>query len=93
VSKAAVNRYTKKRQKAHTARIQAIKLAHGCADCGYRDDPAKLHFDHRPGTVKLGQVSQMFKARQEAVDAEIAKCDVRCASCHITRHNHERKAS
>lgn len=45
-----------------------------------------LEFDHVRG-VKKGDVSLM--ARQglalKTIDAEIAKCDVRCANCHRRR--------
>jgi hypothetical protein len=63
------------------ARIDAIKVERGCVDCGYNSHPAALDFDHRPGVQKLFTISQSFRS-WELVEAEIAKCDVRCANCH-----------
>jgi hypothetical protein len=36
------------------AYIQSIKMERGCTDCGYREHPAALDFDHLPGFVKKG---------------------------------------
>lgn len=78
------------RQRQQTLAIQAIKLVRGCSDCGCRDDPANLDFDHRPGTLKLFNVSEACQGRGwAAIEAEIEKCDVRCKSCHRKRHHRE----
>lgn len=70
------------------------KLVFGCVDCGYSDDPNRLHFDHRPGTEKCFNPSE-YGLRLERLVAEWAKCEVRCISCHIKRHHrhgdHDRK--
>jgi hypothetical protein len=79
----------KRRADARTAYLQAIKLARGCLDCGYRDDPARLHFDHRPGSVKYMNVGQMINHARARIDSEIEKCDVRCVVCHARRHARE----
>jgi hypothetical protein len=65
------------------ARLNEIKRAAGCIDCGTRE--GRLDFDHRPGEEKLFNVSR-FLGAWEKVEAEIAKCDVRCVSCHARRH-------
>jgi protein-arginine kinase activator protein McsA len=59
--------------------------AHGCADCSERD-PRVLEFDHVRG-VKYKDVSKMVAQGYslEAIQAEIAKCEVRCANCHRRR--------
>lgn len=75
-------------QAAYTAWIQGIKLDAGCLDCGYREDGARLHFDHRPGTDKLFNIAKMH-GRVRTL-AEIEKCDVRCTHCHAKRHGAER---
>lgn len=68
------------------AYVQAIKLERGCADCGYRDHPAALDFDHLPGHAKEFRVAQLSNGATRAkIDAEIAKCDVVCANCHRVR--------
>lgn len=33
--------------------MQAVKMAAGCSDCGYREHPAALEFDHRDPATKL----------------------------------------
>ncbi|WP_412061844.1 hypothetical protein [Rubrivirga sp. IMCC45206] len=57
-------------------------LSHPCVDCG-EADPIVLEFDHVRGE-KVGALSNMA-TRQFSVaklNAEIAKCEVRCANCH-----------
>lgn len=84
--------HCKKRVAAHQELMGAIKMARGCADCGYRAHPAALDFDHLPGTVKLFQVGAMSGRRRELIDAEIAKCEVVCANCHRVRGVDRRRA-
>lgn len=55
-----------------------------CTDCGKTFDPVCMDFDHRPGEVKVGQVSQ-FRHNEAAFYAEVAKCDLVCACCHRLR--------
>lgn len=58
-------------------------LSHPCVDCG-ESDPIVLEFDHRPGESKefnLGE-SARRKVSVSRIEAEVAKCDVRCANCH-----------
>ncbi len=56
--------------------------AHPCIDCG-ETDPLLLEFDHRAGANKLNDVSRLIWERKWAdVEMEMAKCDVRCVSCH-----------
>jgi hypothetical protein len=73
---AAVRREYKQRVGAHLAE-------HPCVDCGERDVRV-LEFDHRPGVEKHADVAAMMAAggRWSDIQAEIAKCEVRCASCH-----------
>src|ERR1017187_3934911 len=59
-----------------------IKLKAGCSDCGYREHPAALDFDHLPGTVKSDNVGNLIlNASRERALAEIAKCEVVCSNC------------
>lgn len=68
---------------ARHRRIVYDALKSGCVDCGFTDIRA-LQFDHVRGT-KLGNISRMIRqGTSEAVlRTEIAKCDVRCANCHM----------
>jgi len=62
----------------------AAGMLDGCVDCG-NADPAVLDFDHR-GPKRL-RVSQMprYGYSVEAIEAEMAVCDVRCGNCHRRR--------
>ncbi len=63
-----------------------IKLQSGCVDCGYREHPVALQFDHLPGHEKKYTIAQMTNnIRMELVLAELAKCEVVCANCHAVR--------
>lgn len=69
---------------AKRAKLSAIKMARGCADCGYRKHPEALDFDHlRDKKFSIG--SECFKYSWAALMEEIAKCDVVCANCHRIR--------
>ena len=58
---------------------------HPCVDCG-ETDIRKLEFDHRDRSTKTMAVTSMIGRRTwEAIQHEIAKCDVRCANCHRKR--------
>lgn len=69
------------------AAVAAIKQS-GCVDCGTTE--GQLHFDHRPGTEKVGNVADLVAYATvpfEKVLEEIEKCDIRCARCHRLRHH------
>lgn len=57
--------------------------SHPCVDCG-QDDIRCLEFDHRDAGEKLADVATLLRSRVawSRIEAEIAKCDVRCANCH-----------
>jgi len=79
--KASTARPLKERNFAH---LFAVLERAGCVNCGERDIVV-LDFDHVDG--KIASVSEL--ARRECsiakLDAEIAKCLVRCANCHRRR--------
>ena len=64
---------------------------HPCIDCG-ETDPVVLEFDHREGAEKAFNVSDAVRSKValKTVQAEVAKCDVRCANCH-RRITHKRR--
>lgn len=75
----------RERRRERAARLHEIKLAHGCVECGYAKNPVALEFDHRPGEVKLFDVSKSPGRNWALTLAEIDKCDVVCANCHQIR--------
>lgn len=67
------------------ALMLAYLLAHPCVDCG-EADPVMLDFDHRHPADKRGNVSDLAMRKPwRLVLVEIAKCEVRCANCHLQR--------
>lgn len=65
--------------------------AHPCVDCG-EADLLVLEFDHRDGATKRLAVSAMLgRFGWSVIEAEIAKCDVRCANCHHRKTAHDRQ--
>lgn len=66
--------------------LQDIKLKNGCADCGYKDSPYALDFDHLPENDKLFNISEArFSKSLSALLKEVEKCEVVCANCHRIR--------
>ena len=80
------NRTNKKRYRTRNRSRKAEFVAGlACIDCG-ETNPVVLEFDHRDGSVKLANVSRLMAAHAwDRVEAEIAKCDVRCVNCHRRR--------
>lgn len=63
-------------------KVVAYLLDHPCVDCGETDWQV-LEFDHRDAVTKVKGVADLVHNHSWAsVQAEIAKCDVRCANCH-----------
>lgn len=91
---AVVREASRSRFERLSVELGQIKLAAGCADCGYRDHTAALDFDHLEGTTKLANVSRLIRLRSwPVVLEEIAKCDVVCSNCHrIRTYNRARNA-
>lgn len=51
-------KHLSKREAVHRAAMNTIKLAAGCADCGYADDPTNLHFHHLDKSTKSFALSR-----------------------------------
>lgn len=68
-------------------RVYEYLLQHPCVDCG-EANPLRLEFDHRGD--KSNNVSALLAHYGwTAIEAEIAKCDVRCGSCHKEKTHRE----
>jgi hypothetical protein len=84
--------HVKRWQRANPEKMLAKKHRYKpCIDCGRQLEPEKMHFDHRPGTVKLFNIGREATRPVAVLEAEIAKCDVRCVSCHTRRHEREKR--
>jgi len=70
----------KRRYEKNRKWLQAYKLEHGCIDCGYNELSERLEFDHLKD--KKYNVANMVNGSRIALEAEIAKCEVRCNKCH-----------
>lgn len=57
-----------------------------CIDCG---GTKNLQFDHIDPETKLFEVGSGWGRTIESIEAEIAKCEVRCFDCHMKRHGFE----
>jgi hypothetical protein len=77
------------RARALRVYLAEVKMARGCVDCGYREHPAALDFDHVSGTKD--RLVSFAKSKAQAL-AEIEKCEVRCSNCHRIR-TWERRAN
>ncbi|MBH9536944.1 hypothetical protein [Novosphingopyxis sp. YJ-S2-01] len=76
-----------RREKARAAKAAEIAHRGGrCLDCGKtpQETGRPLEFDHRPGTVKVGEVARMVSEGRSVpkIEAEMAKCDLRCQPDH-----------
>lgn len=70
---------------------QGIKLKRGCAICGYNENAVALTFHHTDPTTKKFNVSRASESgSMEKVLAEIEKCVVLCANCHLVLHHKEK---
>ena len=66
--------------------LSEYKRSRPCADCGGFFHPAAMTFDHLPGDVKRGDVSDLLchGLIRSGVE-EMAKCELVCANCHAVR--------
>lgn len=70
-----------------------LKSALRCERCG-QSHPATLQFHHNDTDAKDAEVSRMVTEGygRDKILAEIAKCSVLCANCHLILHWDEDKA-
>lgn len=63
--------------------LNKIKLSKGCKQCGYKKNPAALHFHHCDSNTKLFNIGQSKSVKGlQQIKKEIKKCDILCANCH-----------
>ena len=76
--------------------LDRYKIRMGCIDCGYRESPYALQWDHRDPADKIDTPHRMASYSVKKIFEEARKCDIRCANCHAIRtvkekHYAERK--
>ena len=71
-----------------------LKATKRCERCG-ETAPECLHFHHRDPAEKDLELSLAIGRgwAKERILAEVAKCEVLCANCHMKHHWEERKSS
>src|SRR2546423_3889733 len=81
-------RSIRKRARAREARawMNALKEGVPCSDCGQVFPVWVMHWDHLPGSQKVGNISEMAGNRSRTITiAELKKCELVCANCHAIR--------
>lgn len=76
--------FSKKVREVNSCKIVEYLKLNPCVDCGEKD-VVVLQFDHL--FDKRDSISSMLRSglSWETIKAEISKCEVRCANCHIRR--------
>jgi len=82
---ARIREHTERYRDRNRLFVDAYLRSHPCVDCG-EPDIIVLEFDH-VGETKTRSISVMLKHATSlaTLQAEIAKCQVRCANCHRRR--------
>jgi hypothetical protein len=68
----------------HRQWLQNYLETHPCVDCGESDQRC-LDFDHVRGKKRKNISLMVGYFTLEAIQAEVSKCEVRCANCHRKR--------
>jgi len=79
----AIRQRRRDAQRQHKLFVVGYLATHPCIDCG-ETDPIVLEFDHRNPNEKKDAIAHMVSTLVPlaSLEAEIGKCDVRCANCH-----------
>lgn len=77
----------RKKGSSHQKKRDIIEYAKSvpCVDCRRRFPTVCMDFDHRPGHVKVFNISGAGDRNVDSLAAEMMKCDVVCANCHRIR--------
>ena len=83
-------RYQVEKREEARRYVSAILSRSKCSDCG-ESDPLVLTFDHIKGQKRMN-ISQMVNQgySKNAIHAEISKCEIVCANCHLRREKKRR---
>lgn len=70
----------------------AIKAKLFCEGCGF-NHPAALNFHHLDPSTKYKSISEMVRDAHTpaSIQAEMDKCAILCANCHLILHWEERQ--
>lgn len=68
--------------------VDSLK-AEPCTDCGGLFPSDAMDFDHVRGE-KLANISDLLGGTRAALDTELLKCELVCATCHRQRELHRR---
>ena len=76
-----------------TAFIRHSKETNPCTDCNQFYPYYVMQYDHRPEHVKLFNISKHSTYTQDitVVKAEMDKCDLVCANCHMKHSKAQRR--
>lgn len=91
--KASIRKHNRNiRDRIHRAetlrKVRALKIEIGCLMCGFKSHHAALEFHHRDPKTKKFRLGEGRNYSWEAVEIEMAKCDVLCSNCHaILEHD------
>jgi len=77
--------YEQRRYRNFMHWLYQLKMASQCMRCGEKD-PMCLDFHHRDPKLKVDSVATMSGRSREVVQAELDKCDILCANCHVKLH-------
>jgi hypothetical protein len=73
-------------QQSRGAWLREMKTGKTCTDCGGTFPPEAMEWDHLPGTIKLGAISNKIRTwSRKLIFEELAKCELVCANCHAIR--------
>lgn len=85
--KEARSRNRNKYKKRNLEFARKYKALCGCANCGIKN-PVVLQF-HHTGNDKDFNISNVNNRSIKLLKAEIKKCIVLCANCHLVHHHEE----
>ena len=85
-SREAIDKHNKRLAVERRILIDEIKLKTGCIECGYKENPVALDFDHiNPADKEFTIGTSYTSVSLKRLYKEIDKCQVLCANCHRIR--------